>query len=73
MINKSFKYGIVNIKRCGDQIILIMLVVGDLILNIISAYVPQVDHNENTKREFWEGLEDMVRLVHVIKAILRYP
>ena len=61
LINKSLKSGVVDVKRCGDRIILVKLVVGDLVLNVISAYAPQIGHNENTKREFREGLEDMVR------------
>ena len=64
-INKSLKYGVVDVKRHGDRIILVKLVVGDLVLNVISAYAPQVGHNENTKGEFWEGLEDMVRSVPI--------
>ena len=52
MINKSFKYGVVDAKRQGDRIILVKLVVGDLVLNVINSYAPQVGHNENTKREF---------------------
>jgi hypothetical protein len=63
LINKSLKYGEVDVKRCGDRIILVKLVFGDLVLNVISAYAPQVGHNENTKREFPEGLEDLVRSV----------
>ncbi|XP_071674469.1 uncharacterized protein [Lolium perenne] len=41
------------------------LVVGDLVLNVISVYASQVGHNESTKREFWEGLEDLVRRVPI--------
>ena len=52
LIKKSLKYGVVDVKRRGDRIILVKLVVGDLVLNVISAYAPQVGHNENTKREF---------------------
>ena len=65
LIDKSLKYGVVDVKRQGDRIILVKLVVGDLVLNVISAYAPQVGHNESTKREFWEGLEDMVRSVPI--------
>jgi hypothetical protein len=39
------------------------LVFGDLILNVISAYTPQVGLNDDVKRRFWEDLEDMVREV----------
>jgi exonuclease III len=63
LINKSLKYGVVDVKRCGDQIIMVKVVFGDLVLNVISAYAPQVGHNENTKREFREEMEDLVRSV----------
>ncbi|KAJ1279118.1 hypothetical protein BS78_04G131400, partial [Paspalum vaginatum] len=39
------------------------LVIGDLILNVISAYAPQVGLDENVKRQFWEDLDGMVRTV----------
>jgi hypothetical protein len=63
LINKSLKSRVVDVKRCGDRVILVKLVFGDLVLNIISAYALQVRHNENTKREFWEVLENLVRSV----------
>jgi exonuclease III len=63
LTNKSLKSGVVDVKRCGNQIILVKLVFGDLVLNVISAYAPQVGHNENTNREFREGLEDLFRSV----------
>jgi hypothetical protein len=65
LIDKSLKDGVVDVKRLGDRIILVKLVIGDLVLNVISAYAPQVGLNENSKREFWEGLEDMVSSVPV--------
>ncbi|VAH32978.1 unnamed protein product [Triticum turgidum subsp. durum] len=42
-----------------------IMILGDTCTRGCSAYVPQVGHNENTKREFWEGLEDMVRSVPI--------
>ena len=38
LINKSLMYGVVDVKRRGDRIILVKLVVEDLVLNVISAY-----------------------------------
>jgi hypothetical protein len=32
-----------------------------LVLNVINIYAAEVGHNENTEREFGEGLEDLVR------------
>jgi exonuclease III len=40
MLDKSLKDGVVDIKRQGDMIILVKLLVGDLIFNVISAYTP---------------------------------
>jgi hypothetical protein len=65
LINKTLKYGVVDVKRQRDQIILVKHVVRDLVVNVISLYVLQVGHNESTKRDFWEGLEDMVRSVSI--------
>jgi hypothetical protein len=42
LIDKSLKNGVVAIRRQGDRIIMIKLIFGDLVLNVISAYAPQV-------------------------------
>ena len=40
MIDKSLKDGVVEVRRQGDRIILVKLVISDMVLNIISAYAP---------------------------------
>jgi len=57
------KNGVVDVKRQGDRIILVKLVLRDVVLNIISAYAPQVGLGESEKRKFWEDLDGMVRAV----------
>ena len=52
MIDKSLKNGVVDVRRQGDRIILVKLVMGDLVLNVISTYAPQVGHNEIVKSNF---------------------
>jgi hypothetical protein len=52
MLDKSLKDGVVNIKRQGDEIILVKLLIKDLVFNVISAYVPQICLNESIKRQF---------------------
>jgi exonuclease III len=49
VLDKSLKDGVVDIKRQGDMIILVKLLVGDLIFNVISAYAPQIGLNESVK------------------------
>ena len=41
LIDKSLKNGVVGVRRQGDRIILVKLVVGDMVLNVISAYAPK--------------------------------
>jgi exonuclease III len=52
VLDKTLKNGVVDIKRQGDRIILVKLLVGDLVFNIISAYAPQIGLNESIKRQF---------------------
>ena len=40
LIDRSIKDGVVEVRRQGDRIILIWLVVGDSVLNVTSAYAP---------------------------------
>jgi exonuclease III len=63
LIDKSLKNEVVAVRRQGDRIIMIKLLFGDLVLNVISAYAPQVGLSDDVKRRFWEDLEDMVRRV----------
>jgi exonuclease III len=52
VLNKSLKDGVVDIKRQGDMIILVKLLIGDLVFNLISAYSPQICLNESVKIQF---------------------
>jgi hypothetical protein len=52
VLDKSLKDGVVDIKRQGDRIILVKLLVGDLVFNVISAYAPQIGLNESVKMQF---------------------
>jgi exonuclease III len=40
VLDKSLKDGVVDIKRQGDRIILVKLLIENLVLNVISAYAP---------------------------------
>ena len=39
--NKILKDGAVEVRRQGDRIILVKLVIRDMVLNVISAYAPK--------------------------------
>jgi hypothetical protein len=62
-IDKTLKDGVVDVKRQGDKIILVKLVLEGVVLMIISAYAAQVGLSESEKWEFLEDLYGMVRAV----------
>nr|XP_009760137.1 PREDICTED: craniofacial development protein 2-like [Nicotiana sylvestris] len=53
----------VEVRRVNDRLMIIKLVVGDCTLNIVSAYAPYSGLDEEAKRHFWEGLDEIVRQV----------
>ncbi|PVH62789.1 hypothetical protein PAHAL_3G403200 [Panicum hallii] len=59
LIDKSLKDGVVDVRRQGDRIILVRLVIGDLVLNVISSF----------KSQFWEDLDSMVSTVPISKKL----
>jgi hypothetical protein len=71
VLDKSLKDGVVDIKRQGDRIILVKLLVlvEDLVFNVISAYAPQIGLNESMKRQFWEQLDALVSSVPISEKL----
>ena len=41
LIDKSLKNSVVGVRRQGDRIILVKVVIGDMVLNVISVYAPK--------------------------------
>ena len=46
LIDKSLKNSVVGVRRQGDKIILVKLIIGDTVLNVISAYAPSRPRRE---------------------------
>jgi hypothetical protein len=69
VLDKGLKDGVVDIKCQGDMIILVKLLVGDLVFNVISAYVPQIGLNETIKMKFWEELDVLISSVPIYKKL----
>ena len=57
-------------RRVGDGIMLIKFVLGEDIINIVSASAPQVGMHENIKREFWE-MDGLIQEIFVGEIIYR--
>jgi hypothetical protein len=69
IFNKILKDGVMDIKRQGDMIILVKLLVEDLIFNVISACAPQICLNDSVKRQFWEEFDVLVSSVTIFEKL----
>ena len=60
LVDKNVKDDVVEIKRIGDRIIMLKLVLGNKFIYVISAYAPQIGLDAETKVKFWEDMDDLV-------------
>ena len=49
-----------EVKRVSDRLMAIKLQVKGSILNIVSAYAPQVNISMEEKNDFWEDLDELI-------------
>ncbi|TQD70292.1 hypothetical protein C1H46_044169 [Malus baccata] len=61
IVDKTLTQDVVDVKRVGDRIMVIKIVIGQEIINVISAYAPQVGLDTSSKEKFWEDLGDLVQ------------
>ena len=52
IIDKQLLEDVVEVRRRGDRILLVKLILGREIFTIISVYAPQVGLDESSKRQF---------------------
>ncbi|XP_019235235.1 PREDICTED: craniofacial development protein 2-like [Nicotiana attenuata] len=59
-IYRELTESVVEVRRANDRLMIIKLVVGESTLIVVSAYAPHVGLDEEVKRHFWEGLDEIV-------------
>ena len=52
IINKQLHKNVVKVRRKGDKILLVKLIIGREIFNVISVHASQVGLDESSKRQF---------------------
>jgi len=65
IIDKQLLENVVKVRRKGDRILLVKLILGREIFNVISVYAPQVGLDESNKRQFWEDLDEIVKHIPI--------
>ena len=51
-MDKQLFENVVEVRRKGNRILLVKLILSREIFNVISVYAPQVGLNESSKRQF---------------------
>ncbi|GKC24387.1 retrovirus-related pol polyprotein LINE-1 [Tanacetum coccineum] len=62
IVKACLKDKVVHVNRCSDRIISLTLVIEGEIVNVISAYAPQVGLGEDEKKTFWDSSDEVVRV-----------
>jgi len=61
LIKKELAEQVVEVRRKSDRILSVKLVVDSEIFNVVSSYAPQIGLDEETKRLFWEDLDEVIQ------------
>ena len=63
IVDQSLIEDVVEVYRKNDRIMRLKIVHKGTIINVISAYAPQVGAEEALKTEFWENLDEVVQSI----------
>ena len=61
---------VLEVKRVSDRLMAMKLEVNGSILNIVSAYAPQVNNNMEEKNDFWEDLDRLIENISTEERIV---
>lgn len=51
----------VEVIKKNNSVVMVRVIFEDKILNIISAYAPQVECKESQKEEFWKEMDEVMQ------------
>ncbi|KAM1178219.1 hypothetical protein ACFX2G_017970 [Malus domestica] len=71
IVDKTLTQDVVDVKRVGDRIMAIKIVIGQELINVISAYASQVGLDMSSKEKFWEDLGDLVQGIAQMEKLCR--
>ncbi|XP_070003504.1 uncharacterized protein [Nicotiana sylvestris] len=63
LVDRELREYVVEVRRVNNKLTIIKLVVGQCTLNVVSAYAPHTSLDEEVKRRFWKGLDEIVHQV----------
>ena len=63
MMREELVKNLLEVKRVSDRLMAMKLEVKGSILNIVSAYAPQVNNSMEDKTDFWQDLDGLIESV----------
>ena len=63
MLREELAESVLEVKRVLDRLMAMKLEVNGSILNIVSAYAPQVNYGMEEKNDFWEDLNGLIESI----------
>ncbi|KAJ8375265.1 hypothetical protein SKAU_G00058450 [Synaphobranchus kaupii] len=63
ILKEEYARGVLEVRRVSDRVIALKLVREGVMVNVISAYAPQVGCEIEEKEEFWSVLDEVVESV----------
>ena len=63
LLKEKLAESVLEVKRVSDRPMAMKLEVNGFILNIVSAYAPQVNNSMEEKNDFWEDLDGLIKSI----------
>ena len=70
IFSKEMKENVVGIERKNDRIMKVKLCCGGHILNVVSAYAPQIGCSEEDKDKFWREMDEVMTSTEVEERLV---
>ena len=73
VLREELAESVLEVKRVSDRLMAMKLEVNGSILNIVSAYAPQVNNSMEEKNDFWEDLDGLIESISKEEKIVLGP
>ena len=70
VVREELAESVLEVKRMSDRLMAMKVEVKESILNIVSAYSPQVNNSMEEKNDFWDDLDGLIESVSKQKRIV---
>ena len=70
VVREKLAESVLKVKRVSDRLMAMKLEVNGFILNIVSAYAPQVNSSMEEKNDFWEDLDGLIESITTEERIV---